>query len=144
VLRNAQGTYVDATAAVGADTLALSDPRGVLAGDIDQDGAADLVVTQAGAAPVVVRNQGGNANNSLRVALNGLNDNRSGVGTKVEVQAGAVWQKWETVAASGFLGQSSPFIVAGIGKHEQVDVVRLLWPTGVVQDEVQLAARSRP
>ena len=73
----------------------------------------------------------------------GLNDNRSGIGTKVEVQAGTVWQKFETVSASGFLGQGSPEILAGIGKATQADVVRLLWPTGVVQDEVELKANTR-
>ena len=66
--------------------------------------------------PVLLRNDGGNANHAIRLALTGLNDNRSGVGTKVEVQAGAIWQKFETVAASGFLGQSSPEILAGIGQ----------------------------
>ena len=90
--------------------------------------------------PVVVRNEGGNANHALRLTLKGLNDNRSGVGTKVEVQAGASWQKWETVAASGFLGQSAPEVLAGLGAATQADVVRLLWPSGVVQDEVELAA----
>ena len=59
------------------------------------------------------------------------------------MQAGAIWQKFETVSASGFLGQSSPEILAGIGQATEADVVRLLWPTGVVQDEVQLAAGKR-
>ena len=45
----------------------------------------------------MLRNDGGNANNAVRIALLGLNDNRSGIGTKVEVQAGTVWQKFETV-----------------------------------------------
>ena len=31
------------------------------------------------------------------------------------MQAGASWQKWETVAASGFLGQSAPEVLAGLG-----------------------------
>ena len=74
-----------------------------------------LIVTSADGAPLVLRNEGGNANHALRLALKGLNDNRSGVGTKVEVQAGASWQKWETVAASGFLGQSAPEVLAGLG-----------------------------
>ena len=140
VLRNEQGRFADATMVVGADALGLKNGRAVLAGDLDGDGDTDLIVTRADGPPVVVKNDGGNANHALRLTLKGLNDNRSGVGTKVEVQAGASWQKWETVAASGFLGQSAPEVLAGLGAATQADVVRLLWPSGVVQDEVELAA----
>ena len=42
------------------------------------------------------------------------------------------------------LGQGSPEILAGIGKASQADVVRLLWPTGVVQDEVELEGEHAP
>jgi hypothetical protein len=140
VLRNSGGRFTDATGATGAGTLALKAARAVLTGDLDGDRDTDLIVTTADGAPLVVRNEGGNANHALRLTLKGLNDNRSGVGTKVEVQAGASWQKWETVAASGFLGQSAPEVLAGLGAAMQADVVRLLWPSGVVQDEVELAA----
>ena len=59
------------------------------------------------------------------------------------MQAGTVWQKFETVSGVGLRGQGSPEILAGIGKATQADVVRLLWPTGVVQDEVELKANTR-
>ena len=140
MLRNEQGRFADATMVVGADALGLKNGRAVLAGDLDEDGDTDLIVTRADGPPVLVKNDGGNANHALRLTLKGLNDNRSGVGTKVEVQAGASWQKWETVAASGYLGQSAPEVLAGLGAATQADVVRLLWPSGVVQDEVELAA----
>ena len=140
VLRNVVGTYEDVSTAVRTAGLDFQSPRALMAGDLDGDADSDLVVTSASGEASLLRNDGGNKHNAVRITLKGLNDNRSGVGTKVEVQAGTVWQKFETYAASGYLGQSSPQVLAGIGAAKEADVVRLLWPTGVVQDEVQLAA----
>ena len=42
--------------------------------------------------------------------------------------------------ASGYLGQNAPAILAGLDNEHNAEVVRLLWPTGVPQDEINLAA----
>ena len=137
------GRFSDVTATAGLASLQLVRPRALVAADTDGDGDSDLLVTQNGGPPVLLRNDGGNRRRSVRLALQGLNDNRSGIGTKVEVFAGALRQKWEVPSASGYLGQSAPEILAGIGDAREADIVRLLWPTGVPQDEVQLAAGQR-
>src|SRR5262249_17956018 len=77
------------------------------------------------------------------LSLQGRGDNRDGIGSKVEVFAGGLRQKWEVHSSSGYLGQSAREIVAGVNNAAEADVVRLLWPTGVVQDEVQLRSGRR-
>src|SRR6185369_13847233 len=71
-----------------------------------------------------------------------LNDNKSAIGTKVEMYAGPLYQKWEVAGASGYLGQNGPSILAGLGVEKSAEVVRLLWPTGVPQDEISLTAKK--
>jgi hypothetical protein len=134
--------FVDVTKTAGADSLGLTRPRALLTADIDGDGDSDLLITQNAGTPVLLRNDGGNRRNSVRVALQGLHDNRRGTGSKIEVFSGASRQKWE-VSSSGYLGQGSSEIVAGIDSSREADIIRLLWPTGVLQDEVQLAAGQR-
>jgi Tfp pilus assembly protein PilF len=142
LLRN-EGTkgFRDVTAEVGLDKLSLADPSAVVVADYDGDGAADLLITQKNGSPVLLRNEGGTANNSLRLALKGLNDNKSGIGTKVEVFAGGQSQKFELTGA-GYLGQSNVDIIAGLGKAKQADAVRMLWPSGVIQDEIEVASNK--
>ncbi len=137
--------FKDVTADVGLDKIQLKDPRAIITGDYDNDGAVDLLITQNHGPAVLLRNEGGNKNNWLRLNLKGLNDNKSAIGTKVEVFAGANRQKFEIYGSNGYLGQNSPYLTVGLGQAKQADVVRMLWPTGVLQDEIEVAAnREQP
>jgi tetratricopeptide (TPR) repeat protein len=131
--------FKDVTADVGLDKIQLKDPRAVITGDYDGDGATDLLITQNHAPAVLLRNEGGNKNNWLRLSFKGLADNKSAIGTKVEVFAGANRQKFEIAGSSGYLGQNSTDFVVGLGQAKEADVVRMLWPSGVIQDEIQIA-----
>ena len=132
--------FKDATTDVGLDKIQLKDPRAIVTGDYDGDGAIDLLITQNHGPVVLLRNEGGNKNHWLRLNLKGLADNKSAIGTKVEVFAGGNRQKFEIYGSNGYLGQNSLYLNVGLGQSTQADVVRMLWPTGVLQDEVEVAA----
>ena len=134
--------WSDVTKSVGLDAVKLNQPRAIAVADIDGNGDADLVVTQVGGAPVLLRNEGGNQHGWMSIDLKALNDNKSGIGTKVELYAGTLYQKWEVAGASGYLGQNATPILAGLGAETNAEVVRLLWPTGVPQDEINLATKK--
>jgi len=135
--------FKDVTAETGLDKIHLKEPRAIITGDYDNDGAVDLLITQNHGPAVLLHNEGGNKNNSLRLALKGLNDNKSAIGTKVEVFSDGVRQKFEVYGSSGYLGQNSPYLTIGLGQAKQADVVRMLWPTGVLQDEIEVAANRQ-
>jgi hypothetical protein len=135
--------FRDVTHETGLDKIKLASPRGLIAFDYDGDGSTDLLITQNNRPPVLLKNIGASKNNWLGLRLKGERDNRVGVGTKIELLAGAQRQKWELPGASGYLGQGPEEILAGLGNKRLADVVRLLWPTGVLQDEVQISGRRR-
>jgi hypothetical protein len=141
LLRNlGDAGWSDVTKKVHLDGLKLNEPRTLAVADLKNDGSPDLVVTQAGGETLVLGNVGANQNHWMQIDLKTLNDNKSSIGTKLEIFAGGLYQKWEIAGASGFMGQNGPGLLVGLGKEKAADVVRLLWPTGVPQDEIDLAA----
>jgi len=140
VLRNlGDAGWADVTKKVHLDGVKLKEPRALAVADLKNDGSPDFVVTQEGGETLVLGNVGANRNHWMHIDLKALNDNKSSIGTKLEIFAGGLYQKWEIPGASGYLGQNGLGLLVGLGNEKLVDVVRLLWPTGVPQDEIDLA-----
>jgi len=143
LLRNlGDAGWADVTKKAQLDGVKLDQPRALSVADLKGDGSPDFVVTQAAGETVALHNAGANRNHWITVDLKALNDNKSGIGTKVELYAGALYQKFETAGASGYLSQNPGPLLIGLGSEKVTDAVRLLWPTGVPQDEIDLAANK--
>lgn len=146
VLRNvgaAKGQWVDASEAAtkaSAASAGNASPRSFAAGDIDADGDTDLIELPAAGRLRVWRNEGGNRQRSLRVQLTGKVSNRSGVGAKVEARAGSLRQRAETYAASPAPAPAD--VEFGLGNRTGVDAVRVLWASGIVQAETEIAGNG--
>jgi Tfp pilus assembly protein PilF len=114
------------------------------AGDVDLDGAIDIVTADPAGALSLVRNDVGTRNRSVRVQLKGRVSNRSAVGSKIQIRADSLGARIETSAATPPVAPAD--VVFGLGRRAGFDVVRVLWPSGVLQAETgdpQLAQAAR-
>jgi ASPIC and UnbV len=103
----------------------------------------DLLITQNSLPPVLLKNVGGSKNGWIELALSGDPDSKTAIGTRVEISSGARKQAFEVPGASGYLGQGPAEIHVGLGAEGSADVVRIHWPTGLLQDEIQIPGEKR-
>jgi tetratricopeptide (TPR) repeat protein len=115
--------------------------RSFASGDIDLDGYTDLVIPLRSGQVKVCKNDGGNHNHSIRVRLDGKVSNRDGIGAKIEMRSGSLWQKLETSSASPAAGPAD--VIFGLGKRRAPDAVRVIWPSGTVQSETEFAQTNK-
>ena len=110
--------------------------------DIDGDGDLDVVFTQAGGAPLLLRNDlagkdaGAPRPHWLRVKLIGSKSNRSAIGAKLVVKAGGQTFARDVNPTRGYLAQSESVVTFGLGKSTKVDALEITWPSGQKQTVV--------
>jgi hypothetical protein len=102
--------------------------RSLIAGDVDNDGDVDLLVTNNGGLPELLRNGAGG--NAVELRLVGVASNRDAIGARVSVTAGGRTQVREVKSGSSYLGQGDLRVHVGLGDAASVDRVDIRWPGG--------------
>ena len=116
--------------------------RGAAYADFDNDGDLDILITSNGGAPRLLRNDGGNTNNLLRVKTVGTESNRDGIGARVEVTTGGQ-RRWQMVkTGSSYASQSEVPLTFGLGDQMSVELMRVVWPSGQVDEVTGIAANE--
>lgn len=128
------GCFVEVSSELaGADLFKPLVGRGSAYADIDGDGDEDVVLTQIGAAPLLLRNDQATGNHWLRFILTGTKANRDAIGAWIRVTVGKTILARQVMPTRSYLSQSALPVTFGLGKAAQVDSVEILWPGGGVQ-----------
>ena len=117
----------------GADLFKPLVGRGSAFADIDGDGDLDVVLTQTGGAPLLLRNDQQLGHHWLRVKLVGTKSNRSAIGAKLVAKVGGQILIREVNPARSYLSASELPVTFGLGATTKVDSLEIIWPSGQKQ-----------
>ena len=103
--------------------------------DLDGDGDLDIVTNEFNDRPMVLISNLSKKKvvRFLKVRLYGTKSNRDGLGAVVTVRAGAASYVKVHDGKSGYLSQSSMPLYFGLDGAATVDLVEVLWPSGMKQ-----------
>ncbi len=124
--------FKDVSAKSGAVFGKLFSGRGMALGDFDNDGDSDVLASNNGEPPLLLRNQGGNRNNWIGLQLVATKSNPEAVGAVITWQAGAVKRSRLKIGGGSYLSSHDPREILGIGAATKIDSIEIRWPSGKI------------
>jgi hypothetical protein len=127
------GKFRDVGPASGPGFALKKPSRSLSAADIDNDGDLDLLIGNVGHTADLLRNDGGNNNNSLSIRTVGSKSNRDGIGARLKLTIAGKVLLQEVRAGSSYLSQSDLRVHFGMGKAPRAERLEIRWPSGAVE-----------
>jgi hypothetical protein len=127
----------------GLNTVSFS--SGATYGDLNGDGALDLVVSNVNQEAFVYRNNARAVldNRYLQVELEGEGANRFGIGARVSVRAGGRLVVQELMPSRGFQSSVDYPLTFGVGQVDTIQSVTVEWPDGRVSTLADITSNQR-
>ena len=125
------GTRFKDVSAQSGSAFANSYPaRGLAVGDYDNDGDLDVLISNNGQAPILLRNDGGNRSNWVGLQLVSTKSNSGAVGAVISWQVGS--KKFSRLKTTGgsYLASHDPREILGAGPGGKIGSVEIRWPSG--------------
>ena len=130
VYRNlGSGKFKDVSAQMGPGVSERFSSRGCAFGDYDNDGDLDVLVLNMNDRFSLLRNDGGNKNNWIKLKLIGTHCNRTAVGARARVVTGKHVQIDEVHCGTSVMSQSDLRLHFGLGDAKEIDSIEIKWPT---------------
>jgi enediyne biosynthesis protein E4 len=134
------GIFTDVSRQLGPDLQASTVSRGLAVGDYDNDGDLDLLVSNNGGPPELLRNDGGNGNHWLEVLLIGTRSNRDGVGARLKLTVGGRTLTDQRKGGMSYQSAQDPRVHFGLGNRDRADALEIRWPSGTLTRLTGVAA----
>lgn len=129
---NRDGTFSEVAGKMGSALMEERVGRGAAFGDIDNDGDVDVVVNDLDGSPQLLRNDGGNTNNSVLIKTIGVKSGRDGIGARVRMVSGDLTQIDEVRSGGSYLSHNDLRVHFGIEKRTTINLLEVRWPSGVI------------
>ena len=122
--------FKDVSATSGSVFGKVFSGRGMAIGDFDNDGDSDVLASNNGEPPLLLRNQGGNKNNWVGLELVAKKSNSAAVGAVITWQAGTMRRTRLRTGGGSYLSSHDPREILGVGTATKIDSVQIRWPSG--------------
>jgi hypothetical protein len=130
LLLNEGGRFRDVSATAGGGLQVRKSSRGLAAGDLDEDGDLDLVVTNVDDEPTVLENRQHTGRHWVALRVSAPAGNRFAIGARVTVQAGGARQVREVRSGGSYVSQGDLRAHFGLGDWSLPVDVEVRMPGG--------------
>ncbi|HEY0076996.1 MAG TPA: CRTAC1 family protein, partial [Abditibacteriaceae bacterium] len=108
--------------------------RGMAYADYDLDGDLDVAISTCGYPATLLRNDGGNKNNAMRLVLEGTKSNRNALDSQIKISVSGRTLYRMIRSGSSYCSANDIPLSIGLGKASKVDKVEITWPSGLKEE----------